>query len=201
MENQEQQKKQSFFFAYGSPQFVLGATLLNLFLNSDSNTRKNVMSGIVVSFVTIVIAVLIIFGGIKVVNFFSTPSYSVNGYFSSSDWEKWNGVYTLKNDSVEFMLYPSQIDSLPNPTKLKNVLDNSIEVIKNKTKGFKLKKIKMEFLWVNAFPQLRHCLVVDIDYHSAEGKDDFVWNGKEYVAAKIDGDLNKKFEFDTYKLK
>ncbi len=35
MKNQQEEKKGNFFFAYGSPQFVIGATLLNMFLNLD----------------------------------------------------------------------------------------------------------------------------------------------------------------------
>ena len=36
MDNQQpKEKKSNLFFAYGSPQFVIGATLLNMFLNSD----------------------------------------------------------------------------------------------------------------------------------------------------------------------
>ena len=52
MENNPQQKK-SFFFAYGSPQFVLGATLLNIFLNSDDNERKGLLK--ILGFIVMVI--------------------------------------------------------------------------------------------------------------------------------------------------
>ena len=38
MDNQPtKEKKNNLFFAYGSPQFVIGATLLNMFLNSEND--------------------------------------------------------------------------------------------------------------------------------------------------------------------
>jgi hypothetical protein len=48
MNNQPQQeKKSSFFFAYGSPQFVIGATLVNALLNADEEDGDNLFAGII----------------------------------------------------------------------------------------------------------------------------------------------------------
>jgi hypothetical protein len=40
MKNQQEEKKSDFFFAYGSPQFVIGASLVHILLNSDIDTTN-----------------------------------------------------------------------------------------------------------------------------------------------------------------
>jgi hypothetical protein len=63
MNNQPQQeKKSSFFFAYGSPQFVIGATLVNALLNTDSKTQKSVFQGLAALVLTFIFLVLIVLG-------------------------------------------------------------------------------------------------------------------------------------------
>ncbi len=201
MKNQQEGKKSDFFFAYGSPQFVLGATLFNMFLNSDSKTRGSIFNLLSILGLSVIFGFIILISIFKINERVFTPSYSVNGYIGSWDWKNNGNSYEINNDKVKFSIYHNEVDSLPTPSKMKELIDNSISIIQNQTKGFELKKITMEYKWISSFPSLRHCLVMNIDYISSEGKDDFVWNGKEYVAVKVKGDLSKTFEFDTYTLK
>jgi len=147
MENQQQEKKSSFFFAYGSPQFVIGATLVNALLNTDSKTRKSLLDGFAILGGMILIIVLLCWGVYYSYTKIDTPSYSVEGYIGNWDWKKEDNRYKVSNDKVNFDMTTDYTQYLPPPDDMKKMFDNTTKIALSnpKHKDCKLGKINTYF--------------------------------------------------------
>jgi hypothetical protein len=135
----------------------------------------------------------------------NTPNYVVEGEIGKWDWKNTGTSYFADGEKMNISIYKSEIDSLPEPQKLKEMFDKTIQDLSDKNKGFKLKtgtfsyEYNSQYSYIDNIPQ--HTLDLMVRYSSEEGADDWVWDGNTYVKKKIPSDkMVKVFKFNNQTL-
>ena len=135
----------------------------------------------------------------------NTPNYVVEGEISKWDWKNTGTSYFADGKKINISIYKSEIDSLPQPKKLKEMFDKTILDLSNNNKGFKLKygtfsyQYNTQYSFIDNVPQ--HTLDLMVRYSSEEGADEWVWEGNTYIKKKIPSDnMVKVFKFNNQTL-
>lgn len=172
---------------------------------AGNETRKlrEIVNGIFVTIAVIIVGWVIWSHYDERVN---TPNYVVDGEIDKWDWRNIGTTYYADGKRMNITIDKDEIDSLPNPKKLKEIFDGVILNLEKENKGFKLKhgtfyyKRNEQYSFIKNIPE--NTLDLKIRYSSIEGKEVWDWDGKKYVKTKIPSDnVVKVFKFDNKTLK
>ena len=173
--------------------FIIGG-LICAFAGGEQT--KELRKGLLVFLLTILIGSLMVFAFIKIKETIDEPTYELNGYFTKWDWKTDQTSFNIDKPNFNLSIYNGQVDELPKPTKLNELINECVSETKIKNKGFVLNKIDITIGYENMFPKMVKTLYIKLYYESSEGKSDWVWNGNEYVEKKIKGSLETTHKYN-----
>jgi hypothetical protein len=173
--------------------FIIGG-LIYAFAGGEET--KQLRKGLITFIITILVGSLLIFTFIKIKETIDEPTYELNGYFNKWDWETDQTSFSVDKPNFNLSIYSGQVNELPEPRELNNLIESSLSDAKIKNKGFELLKISITIGYENKFPKMIKTLYIKLDYNSSEGKSDWVWDGEKYVEKKIKGSLESTYMYD-----
>lgn len=188
-----------------STAIVLFIILGLIYVYTSGNETKKLRENLNYVYVTIGLVILGVVTWSHYDERVNTPNYVVEGEIDKWDWKNNGTTYFADGKTMNISIYKSEIDSLPQPKKLKEIFNKTILDLSEKNKGFKLKhgtftyEYNTQYSFIDNIPQ--HTLDLVIRYSSEEGADDWVWDGNTYVKKKIPSDkMVKVFKFNNQTL-
>lgn len=173
--------------------FIIGG-LIYAFAGGEET--KQLRKGLITFIITILVGSLLIFTFIKIKETIDEPTYELSRYFNKWDWETDQTSFNINKPNFNLSIYSGQVNELPKPRELNNLIESSLSDVKIKNKGFELLKISITIGYENKFPKMIKTLYIKLDYNSSEGKSDWVWDGEKYVEKKIKGSLESTYLYD-----
>lgn len=173
--------------------FIIGGLIYAL---AGGEETKQLRKGLITFIITILVGSLLIFTFVKIKETIDEPTYELNGYFNKWDWETDQTSFSIDKPNFNLSIYSGQVNELPEPRELNNLIESLLSDVKIKNKGFELLKISITIGYEKKFPKMIKTLYIKLDYNSYEGKSDWVWDGEKYVEKKIKGSLESTYMYN-----